>query len=75
MINPIVIPMTMTTSDADLPMTISTEERTLNMDMNSAVFVAPVKGVKGDAEQDYRTGYVSISPSDNVVGLQKCVQH
>lgn len=64
MINPIVIPMTMTTSDADLPMTISTEERTLNMDMNSAVFVAPVKGVKGDAEQDYRTGYVSISPSD-----------
>ena len=64
MINPIVSPMTMTTSDADLPMTMSTEERTLNMEMNSAVFVAPVKGVKGDAEQDYRTGYVSISAED-----------
>lgn len=63
--NPIVVPMTVSASDTNVPMTLSSDDRTLGMGMDSAVFIAPVKGVKGDAETDYRTGYVNLT-ADNI---------
>ena len=62
--NPIIVPMTVSASDTNVPMTLSSDDRTFGMGMDSAVFIAPVKGVKGDAETDYRTGYVNITADD-----------
>lgn len=62
--NPIVVPMTVSASDTNVPMTLSSDDRTFGMGMDSAVFIAPVKGVKGDAETDYRTGYVNLTADD-----------
>lgn len=60
--NPIVVPMNVCEPEV-LQMTVQDGE-TLGFDMRSALVVAPVKGVKGSAEADFRTGYVSISPAD-----------
>ena len=62
--NPIIVPMTVSASDTNVPMTLSSDDRTFGMGMDSAVFIAPVKGVKGDAETDYRTGYVNLTADD-----------
>lgn len=69
--NPIIVPMTVSASDTNVPMTLSSDDRTFGMGMDSAVFIAPVKGVKGSAETDYRTGYVDISASD--IGIDTSV--
>lgn len=63
--NPIIVPMTVSASDTNVPMTLSSDDRTFGMGMDSAVFIAPVNGVKGDAETDYRTGYVNLT-ADNI---------
>ena len=60
--NPIIVPMCLSEPEV-IPMTVS-ENETFGFDMRSAVVIAPVKGVKGSAEADFRTGYVSISPAD-----------
>lgn len=60
--NPIVVPMNVCEPEV-LQMTVQDGE-TLGFDMRSALVVAPVKGVKGSEEVDFRTGYVSISPAD-----------
>lgn len=69
--NPIIVPMTVSASDTNVPMTLSSDDRTFGMGMDSAVFIAPVKGVKGDAETDYRTGYVNLTADD--IGIDTSV--
>lgn len=69
--NPIIVPMTVSSSDTNVPMTLSSDDRTFGMGMDSAVFIAPVKGVKGSAETDYRTGYVNLTADD--IGIDTSV--
>lgn len=62
--NPIIVPMTISSSDTNLPMTVSNDDTTLAFSMDASVIVSPVRGVKGSAETEYRTGLVSLSPAD-----------
>lgn len=68
--NPIVVPMSVSEPES-IPMTVSDGE-TLNFDMRGLFLQGgggAVTGVKGNAEQDFRTGDVNLSPADLGVDL------
>lgn len=68
--NPIIVPMSVSEPES-IPMTISDGE-TLNFDMRGLFLQGgggAVTGVKGNAEQDFRTGDVNLSPADLGIDL------
>lgn len=71
--NPIIVPMTISSSDTNLPMTVSNDDATIAFSMDASVIVSPVRGVKGSAETEYRTGLVSLSPAD--IGVDTVYSH
>lgn len=68
--NPIIVPMSVSEPES-IPMTVSDGE-TLNFDMRGLFLQGgggAVTGVKGNAEQDFRTGDVNLSPADLGIDL------
>ena len=68
--NPIIVPMSVSEPES-IPMTVSDGE-TLNFDLRGLFLQGgggAVTGVKGNAEQDFRTGDVNLSPADLGIDL------
>lgn len=68
--NPIIVPMSVSEPES-IPMTVSDGE-TLNFDMRGLFLQGgggAVTGVKGNAEVDFRTGDVNLSPADLGIDL------
>ena len=68
--NPIIVPMSVSEPES-IPMTVSDGE-TLNFDMRGLFLQGgggAVTGVKGNAETDFRTGDVNLSPADLGIDL------